>query len=143
MVAFNILRDRLEREHEITMSCIWQADCPAGKVEHYMLIGRRAQIKEIISGSAWGSMDITEPDAGTNAFRMKTLAKKDGDDYLITGQKVFITGADVADKLLLVCRTTSREDCEKQGLSILHAASASFRNESTVLFNEVPSLGLL
>jgi len=35
------------------------------------------------------------------------------------------------------------EDCEKQGLSILHAASASFRNESTVLFNEVPSLGLL
>jgi alkylation response protein AidB-like acyl-CoA dehydrogenase len=77
---------------------------------------KQKYLPKMASGELKFGFAITEPDAGTNAFRMKTLAKKDGDDYLITGQKVFITGADVADKLLLVCRTTSREDCEKQGL---------------------------
>jgi alkylation response protein AidB-like acyl-CoA dehydrogenase len=77
---------------------------------------KQKYLPKMASGEMKFGFAITEPDAGTNAFRMKTLAKKDGDDYLISGQKVFITGADVADRLLLVCRTTSREDCEKQGL---------------------------
>ncbi|MCZ7685127.1 MAG: acyl-CoA dehydrogenase [Sandaracinaceae bacterium] len=59
---------------------------------------------------------MTEPNAGTNAFRIETIAKKDGDAYRITGSKTFITGADVADRMLLVCRTTSREDVVRMGL---------------------------
>ncbi len=59
---------------------------------------------------------LTEPDAGSNAFRIATIAKKDGDDYLISGSKVFITGADVADRMLLVCRTTSRQELEEVGM---------------------------
>lgn len=76
MVAFNILRDRLEREHEITMSCIWQADCPAGKVEHYMLIGRRAQIKEII---------VIHSDSGYAAYLPQSTIKIDDDIAAIIG----------------------------------------------------------
>ncbi|MEE2830249.1 MAG: acyl-CoA dehydrogenase, partial [Myxococcota bacterium] len=59
---------------------------------------------------------ITEPNAGSNAFRMETLATRDGDDYLISGEKVFITGADVADKMVLVCRTTSRQEIDEKGM---------------------------
>jgi acyl-CoA dehydrogenase len=77
---------------------------------------KQRYLPKMASGELKFGFAITEPDAGTNAFRVKTLARKDGDDYLISGQKVFITGADVADRILLVCRTTSREDCEKQGL---------------------------
>ncbi len=59
---------------------------------------------------------ITEPNAGSNAFRLETIAKRDGDDYLISGTKTFITGADVADKMVLVCRTTSRKEIDERGL---------------------------
>ena len=62
---------------------------------------KQRYLPKMASGELKFGFAITEPDAGTNAFRMKTLATRDGDDYLITGQKVFITGADVADKLSL------------------------------------------
>lgn len=77
---------------------------------------KQKYLPKMATGEMKFGFAITEPDAGTNAFRMKTLATQDGDDYLITGQKVFITGADVADRLLLVCRTTSAESCAEQGL---------------------------
>lgn len=48
---------------------------------------------------------ITEPDAGSNAHRITTTAKRDGSDWLLTGRKVFISGVDVADAVLLVART--------------------------------------
>ena len=77
---------------------------------------KRRYLPKMASGEMKFGFALTEPNAGSNAFRIQTLAKKDGDDYLISGQKVFITGADVADRLLLVCRTTSRGQCEEQGL---------------------------
>ncbi|MBI2568656.1 MAG: acyl-CoA/acyl-ACP dehydrogenase [Candidatus Schekmanbacteria bacterium] len=59
---------------------------------------------------------LTEPNAGTNTFRIETLARRDGDDYLITGQKTFITGADVADYMLLVTRTMTRDELAAKGM---------------------------
>lgn len=70
----------------------------------------------IASGEKKFCFAITEPDAGSNAFRLQTLATRDGDDWRINGSKVFITGVDVADHMLLVCRTTSRKDIEEKGL---------------------------
>ncbi len=58
---------------------------------------------------------VTEPDAGTNTFRIRTAARRDGDRYLISGQKMFITGVDVADYMLTVARTTALEELERQG----------------------------
>jgi len=82
--------------------------------------GSEEMKQKYLPGIATGELKfcfaLTEPDAGSNAFRTKTMAVRDGDDYVITGQKVFITGADVADKMLLVCRTTSREDVEARGM---------------------------
>ena len=61
---------------------------------------------------------LTEPNAGSNAFRLQTLATRDPetDGWRISGEKVFITGADVADRMLLVCRTTSRKEIDEKGL---------------------------
>src|SRR5262245_55629526 len=53
---------------------------------------------------------ITEPDAGSNTFRLKTFARKDGNEYAISGEKVFITGIDMADYVLLVTRTTTLQE---------------------------------
>ncbi len=59
---------------------------------------------------------LTEPDAGSNTFRIRTLARRDGDVYRVTGQKTFITGADRADLMLLPCRSLSAEDVQAKGL---------------------------
>lgn len=73
-------------------------------------------LPEIAKGKVKCCFALTEPDAGSNTFRISTLAKKNGNNYEITGQKVFITGVDVADYMLLVTRTTSLADVEKQGM---------------------------
>ena len=64
----------------------------------------------IASGDLYFAFAITEPDAGTNSFRIKTRASREGDEYIVNGQKTFITGADRADYVQLVTRTTPYED---------------------------------
>lgn len=52
----------------------------------------RSFIDEIVRGDAWGCMDITEPDAGSDMARLRTKAEQDADgNWLVTGQKIFIT----------------------------------------------------
>lgn len=59
---------------------------------------------------------LTEPDAGSNTFRIRTLARRDGDVYRVTGQKTFITGADRSDLMLLPCRSLTAEEVQAKGL---------------------------
>jgi acyl-CoA dehydrogenase len=63
---------------------------------------------------------VTEPDAGSETTRIKTFARKAGDSYVITGQKVFISRAAHSDLMLLLARTTPYEDLadKTRGLSI-------------------------
>ncbi|MHA1114473.1 MAG: acyl-CoA dehydrogenase family protein [Alphaproteobacteria bacterium] len=57
---------------------------------------------------------ITEPNAGTNTMRAETVAKREGDKFILNGQKVFITGADVADYALVVTRTTPFDEVSRK-----------------------------
>jgi alkylation response protein AidB-like acyl-CoA dehydrogenase len=77
---------------------------------------KRRYLAKMAAGELKFCFAITEPNAGTNAFRMETLAVRDGDDFVVNGSKVFITGVDVADKMLLVCRTTSRAEVDQKGM---------------------------
>ena len=70
----------------------------------------------IAAGSCKCAFAITEPDAGTNTFRMRTKALRDGETYRLSGSKGWITGADVADFILVVARTLSEAQIEAQGL---------------------------
>lgn len=58
----------------------------------------------IASGETITAFAITEPDAGTNSHAITTTAKKDGTDFLLSGQKTFISGVDQADAMLVVAR---------------------------------------
>lgn len=64
---------------------------------------------------------LTEPTAGSNSFRITTMARADGDSYVLNGQKMFITGVDASDYLLVVARTTPFEEAKdkREGLSLL------------------------
>ena len=59
----------------------------------------------LADGSSIMAFGITEPDAGSNSHKITTTARRDGTDWLLSGQKVFISGVDVADNVLIVCRT--------------------------------------
>jgi alkylation response protein AidB-like acyl-CoA dehydrogenase len=71
--------------------------------------GTDEQRKRYLPGLADGSSKvvfaITEPDAGSNTHKLSTTAVRDGDDWLITGTKYYISGVEEAEALLVVART--------------------------------------
>jgi alkylation response protein AidB-like acyl-CoA dehydrogenase len=66
---------------------------------------RQRWLPGIASGATIMAFGITEPDAGSNTHRITTTARPDGSDWLLTGRKVFISGVNVADAVLIVART--------------------------------------
>jgi alkylation response protein AidB-like acyl-CoA dehydrogenase len=76
---------------------------------------KRRFLPRIADGSKKFCFAVTEPDAGSNTFRIKTMAKRQGDVYVLNGQKMFISGVDEADHMLVIARTTSLEDAQAQG----------------------------
>jgi len=56
---------------------------------------------------------VNEPTAGTDTTRIRTFARRDGDDYLVNGQRIWISRAEHTDLMVLLCRTTPREECKK------------------------------
>jgi acyl-CoA dehydrogenase len=64
---------------------------------------------------------VTEPESGTDTTRIRTFAHRDGDHYRVTGQKIWISRAEHSDLMILLVRTTKREDVTKpsHGLSVL------------------------
>jgi acyl-CoA dehydrogenase len=87
--------------------------------------GSEEQLKDtiprIISGEYRTCFGVTEPNSGLDTLRLSTTAKKQDDGtYSITGQKIWITCAQVADRMILLARTKTREEVNKpsQALSI-------------------------
>lgn len=64
---------------------------------------------------------VTEPTSGTDTTRIRTFARRDGDDYVVNGQKVWISRAEHSDLMVLLTRTTPREDAARptEGMSVL------------------------
>lgn len=63
----------------------------------------------LIKGDLIASWALTEPEAGSDAFGIKTTAVKDGDHYIINGSKTFITNAPIADIFILIARTSEEK----------------------------------
>ena len=73
----------------------------------------------ICDGDVNFAMALTEPDAGHNAPNMDTFAERDGEEFVIDGTKQWISGVDVADGMLLVARTSPKDESAKmQGVTL-------------------------
>src|SRR5690606_40812919 len=57
---------------------------------------------------------VTEPGSGTNTLGLKTTAVRDGDDYVINGQKVWTSRAEYSDLMVLLARTTPLDQVRKR-----------------------------
>jgi alkylation response protein AidB-like acyl-CoA dehydrogenase len=75
-------------------------------------------LPEILAGEVHFAIGYTEPEAGTDLASLRTRAVRDGETYLVNGQKVFTTGAHEADYIWLACRTDPAAPRHK-GISIL------------------------
>jgi alkylation response protein AidB-like acyl-CoA dehydrogenase len=75
-------------------------------------------LPRILAGEVHFAIGYTEPDAGTDLASLRTTAVRDGDDYVVNGQKIFTTGAHDADYIWLAVRTDPDAPKHK-GISIL------------------------
>ena len=77
----------------------------------------------LIAGTDKACFGVTEPGAGLNTTRLTTKAVRNGDDYIVSGQKVWISTAQVANKILLLARTTPIEETKNpiDGLTLFYA----------------------
>ena len=83
--------------------------------------GTEQQKQEILGGIAAGAVEaiaMTEPEAGSDVGSLATSAERDGDGFLLNGQKVFCSNAHIADHVLVVCRTT-RGPSKHEGLTMI------------------------
>jgi acyl-CoA dehydrogenase len=85
---------------------------------------KRRILPPLIKGEEKACFAVTEPDAGLDTTRLKTRAVRQGNGYVIHGQKIWISTAQVADRVLLLARTTPLEEVKKvtEGLSLFYAA---------------------
>ncbi|MHC5656216.1 acyl-CoA dehydrogenase family protein [Stappia sp.] len=87
--------------------------------------GNPEQKQKYLPGIADGSLrlqafGVTEPTSGTDTLSLRTTARRDGDDYVVNGQKIWISRAEHSDLMVLLARTTPRDQAKSRtdGLSV-------------------------
>jgi len=75
---------------------------------------RERYLPGLVAGTSFVSMGISEPGVGSNVMEIKTRARSDGDDYVISGEKTWISNGAYSDFLICVCRTS---DDPRKGLT--------------------------
>src|SRR5262252_7186583 len=83
---------------------------------------KRRMLVPLIAGEDKACFAVTEPDAGLDTLNLKTKAVRDGDRYIVSGQKIWISTAQVASKVLLLARTAPPGEGKKrsEGLSLFY-----------------------
>ncbi|ELY98454.1 acyl-CoA dehydrogenase family protein [Natrialba asiatica] len=81
---------------------------------------KETYLPDIANGKRNFSIGITEPEAGTNTLNVATTAEKEGDEYVLNGQKAWITFSDRAENMIIVTRTTPRDEVDRgtDGISL-------------------------
>ena len=99
----------------------------------------KRMLPPIVEGTEKACFAVTEPNTGLNTTQLKTRAVRSGDKYVVNGQKVWISTAQVAEKILLLARTTPLEEVKSptQGLSLFYTAF----DRSRIAVHEIEKMG--
>ena len=110
------------RAGAVILETIHASGCSAGACHAQMYTmgtvlrhGTPAQKEAYLPKVATGELrlqafGVTEPDAGTDTTRISTVAKRVGDKYVVSGRKIWISRAEHSDLMVLLCRTSPRDD---------------------------------
>ena len=96
-------------------------------------------IPRLVEGADQCAFGFTEPDAGLNTTAIKTFAQKVPGGYVVHGQKVWTSTAQVANKIMLLTRTTKLEDCKRptDGITIFYTEL----DRSKIEVRRIPKMG--
>jgi alkylation response protein AidB-like acyl-CoA dehydrogenase len=94
-------------------------------------------LPKLAAGEAKMAFAITEPNAGSNTHRLETTAARDGDDWILSGTKYYISGADDAEAILVVARTGGAEEGRGR-LSLFIVDSNAPGLEKTLIRMQIP-----
>src|ERR1700741_5253708 len=96
-------------------------------------------LPSLIAGKEKACFAVTEPDAGLDTTRLKTRAVRRGDRYVLSGRKIWISTAQVAEKMLILARTKPVEEAARPslGMSLFYTDL----DRSTVEVREIPKMG--
>jgi acyl-CoA dehydrogenase len=109
--------------------------------------GTEEQKQQILPGLASGevqfSFGLTEPDAGSNAIEISTSARRDGEDFLIKGQKVWISNVERADWMVAVTRTIPAAEASPRtsGFTLLLVDVKEALAAGTLSYTPIPKMG--
>ena len=88
---------------------------------------KKRWLPKMVTGEAIGSLGMTEPHAGSDLKAIRTKAVRDGDDYVISGQKVFISNGQLCDVIVLATKTDSTAGAKGVTLFLVDTALPGFR----------------
>lgn len=85
---------------------------------------------------------VTEPTSGTDTLSLKTVAKKDGEKYIVNGQKIWTSRAEHSDLMMLLARTTPREEAASrtEGLSVFLVDMKEALAAGTLTINPIDTM---
>jgi len=100
---------------------------------------KQRMLPPLVQGRERACFAVTEPNTGLNTTQLKTRAVRQGDHYVVHGEKVWISTAQVAEKVLLLARTTPLEEVTKHtdGLSLFYTTL----DRAFVEVREIPKMG--
>ena len=100
---------------------------------------KRRMLPPLIAGTDKACFAVTEPNVGLDTLKLKTKAVRDGDRYLLSGQKIWISTAQVASKMLILARTTPLDQVSRrtEGLSLFYTDL----DRRCVDVREIPKMG--
>src|SRR5690606_31195571 len=98
---------------------------------------KRRFLPRAAQGDLHVSFAVTEPDAGTDTLNLSTAARRVDGGWLVSGKKVFISKAQEAERMFLLCRTSPREGKAHRGLTLMFATL----DPEHVTIREIPKLG--
>jgi alkylation response protein AidB-like acyl-CoA dehydrogenase len=87
---------------------------------------KRKWLPKMVTGEAIGALGLTEPGAGSDVKAIRTRAVRDGDDYVINGQKVYISNGQLCDLIVLACKTDPEAGAKGVSLIVVEAENAGF-----------------
>src|SRR4249919_3807744 len=117
----SIIMEEINRSGGNSGACHGQMYNMGTLLRHGSDAQKRAYLPKIASGELrLQSMAVTEPSTGTDTTRIKTLAVKKGDRYVVNGQKVWISRVQHSDLMILLARTTPLAEVKRksEGMSI-------------------------
>src|ERR1700739_1288625 len=100
---------------------------------------KRRFLPPLIAGKEKACFAVTEPDAGLDTTRLKTRAVRQGDRYVLSGRKIWISTAQVAEKMLILARTTPIEEVTRPSLGM--TLFYTDLDRKAVEVREIPKMG--